>query len=158
MAKTRIQVGDTAPDFELKTHDGRTVRLSDYRSKQPVVLYFYPKDDTPGCTTEACTFRDQYEDFKASGAEVIGISSDGAESHRKFIEKHNLPFILLCDEGGQLRKQYGVPATLGLLPGRVTFVIDRDGIVRHVFSSQLRAARHVAESLAVLKGMTPAGA
>ena len=91
------------------------------------MLYFYPKDDTPGCTKEACTFRDQYEDFTAAGAEVIGVSSDSSESHRKFAGKYSLPFTLLSDRGGEVRKRYGVPATLGLLPGRVTFVIDAGG-------------------------------
>jgi peroxiredoxin Q/BCP len=116
-----------------------------------VVLYFYPKDDTPGCTKEACTFRDQYQDFQDAGAAVLGVSSDSSESHRKFAAKHRLPFTLLADRGGQVRKRYGVPATLGLLPGRVTFVIDAAGVVRHVFNSQLDATRHVGEALGVLQ-------
>jgi thioredoxin-dependent peroxiredoxin len=146
-----VGVGDTAPDFSLPDRSGKTVRLSDYRGKKAVVLYFYPKDDTPGCTKEACTFRDQYQDFTDAGAEVIGVSSDSAESHGKFATKHSLPFVLLADRGGAVRKQYGVPATLGLLPGRVTFVIDRQGTVRHVFNSQLQAARHVSEALGALR-------
>ena len=127
------------------------MRLGDYRGKKAVVLYFYPKDDTPGCTAESCSFRDQYEAFKDAGAEVIGVSSDSAESHARFAEKHRLPFVLLADRGGAVRKQYGVPATLGLLPGRVTFVIDRDGVVRHVFNSQFQATKHVAEALTALQ-------
>jgi peroxiredoxin Q/BCP len=146
-----IKSGDRAPDFTLPDRTGRSVRLSDYRGKQAVVLYFYPKDDTPGCTKEACAFRDQYEVFRDAGAEVIGISSDSAESHSKFAEKYKLPFVLVADRGGAVRKQYGVPATLGLLPGRVTFVIDREGIVRHVFNSQLQATRHVEEALRSLQ-------
>jgi peroxiredoxin Q/BCP len=146
-----VNVGDQAPDFALPDASGRTVRLTDFRGKQPVVLYFYPKDDTPGCTKEACSFRDQYEDFTAAGAEVIGVSSDSSESHQRFAAKYSLPFTLVSDAGGEVRKRYGIPATLGLLPGRVTFVIDAAGVVRHVFNSQLQATRHVEEALASLR-------
>jgi thioredoxin-dependent peroxiredoxin len=146
-----VAPGDTAPDFALPDASGKTVRLSDYRGKKAVVLYFYPKDDTPGCTKEACTFRDQYQDFVDAGAEVIGVSSDAETSHAKFATKHALPFVLLSDRGGAVRKAYGVPATLGILPGRVTFVIDRQGTVRHVFNSQLQATRHVTEALTALR-------
>src|SRR5215831_10163217 len=126
-----VNVGDAAPEFDLSDSSGKRVRLSDFRGKKSVVLYFYPKDDTPGCTKEACSFRDQYEAFKDAGAEVIGVSSDSEASHRKFADKHRLPFTLVADTSGEVRKRYGVPATLGLLPGRVTFVIDRGGVVRH---------------------------
>jgi peroxiredoxin Q/BCP len=146
-----VKVGDRAPDFSLPDASGRAVSLGDFRGKRPVVLYFYPKDDTPGCTKEACTFRDQYEDFTSVGAEVIGVSSDSPESHQKFASKYSLPFTLLSDRGGKVRKLYGVPATLGLIPGRVTFVIDAGGVVRHVFNSQAQAAKHVEESLATLR-------
>ncbi|HVN83623.1 MAG TPA: peroxiredoxin [Candidatus Binatia bacterium] len=149
--KPAIDVGQPAPDFELTDAQGKRVRLADFRGKRAVVLYFYPKDDTPGCTKEACSFRDSYESFKDAGAEVIGVSSDSESSHEKFASKYKLPFTLLADKGGSVRKQYGVPATLGLLPGRVTFVIDRGGVVRHVFNSQLQATRHVEEALNVLK-------
>jgi thioredoxin-dependent peroxiredoxin len=145
-----VRAGDRAPDFALPDADGKDVRLADLRGK-PVVLYFYPKDDTPGCTKEACSFRDQYQDFQDAGAVVIGVSSDSGESHRKFAEKYKLPFTLVSDRGGAVRKLYGVPATLGLLPGRVTFVIGPDGVVRKVFNSQLAATRHVEESLAALR-------
>ena len=148
-----IHVGDRAPDFALPDRNGRTVRLGDYRGKKAVVLYFYPKDDTPGCTKEACAFRDQYQDLQDAGAEVIGVSSDGEAAHEKFATKYRLPFVLLADRGGTVRKQYGVPATLGLLPGRVTFVIDRQGVVRHVFNSQFQATKHVAEALTALRAM-----
>jgi peroxiredoxin Q/BCP len=151
-----VKVGDRAPDFSLPDASGRAVSLGDFRGKRPVVLYFYPKDDTPGCTKEACTFRDQYEDFKSVGAEVIGVSSDSPESHQKFATKYSLPFTLLSDRGGKVRKLYGVPATLGLIPGRVTFVIDTGGVVRHVFNSQAQAAKHVEESLATLRNARPA--
>ena len=146
-----IKVGDAAPEFDLTDAAGKRVKLSDFRGKRNVVLYFYPKDDTPGCTKEACSFRDNYQVFTDAGAEVIGISSDDGASHQKFTEKFHLPFTLVSDTGGSVRKRYGVPATLGLLPGRVTFVIDRDGIVRHVFNSQLQATKHVDEALGVLK-------
>jgi peroxiredoxin Q/BCP len=146
-----VSVGDAAPEFELPDASGKRVRLSDFRGKKSVVLYFYPKDDTPGCTKEACSFRDQYEAFKDAGAEVIGVSSDSETSHQKFASKYKLPFTLVADSGGGVRKRYGVPATLGILPGRVTFVIDRDGVVRHVFNSQLQATKHVDEALGVLK-------
>ena len=146
-----VKVGDKAPDFTLNDQRGKSVHLGDFRGRNAVVLYFYPKDDTPGCTKEACAFRDQYEDFKDAGAEVIGVSSDSEEKHAKFVEKYHLPFTLVADRGGAVRKQYGVPATLGLLPGRVTFVIDRDGVVRHVFNSQFQATQHVSEALQTLR-------
>ena len=150
-----ITAGQQAPDFSLPDANGKTVRLSDFRGKKAVVLYFYPKDDTPGCTKEACAFRDQYEDLKDAGAEVIGVSSDGEAAHTKFATKYKLPFILVSDKGGAVRKQYGVPATLGLLPGRVTFVIDKQGVVRRTFNSQFQATKHVSEAIAALRGMQP---
>src|SRR3989475_8375862 len=119
--------GQKAPAFDLEGNDGKKHALEDYKGKT-VVLYVYPKDDTPGCTKEACGFRDRYEDFRDAGAEVIGVSSDSASSHESFAKRHRLPFTLLSDARGEVRKRYGVPATLGLLPGRVTFVIDREGI------------------------------
>jgi peroxiredoxin Q/BCP len=145
-----VKLGQRAPDFTLPDADGKDVRLADFAGR-PVVLYFYPKDDTPGCTKEACTFRDQYQDFQDAGAAVLGVSSDSSESHRKFAARHRLPFPLLADRGGKVRKRYGVPATLGLMPGRVTFVIDAEGVVRHAFNSQLDATRHVEEALGVLQ-------
>ncbi|MBM4267220.1 MAG: peroxiredoxin [Deltaproteobacteria bacterium] len=148
-----VKIGDTAPEFDLADAAGKRVRLADFRGQKAVVLYFYPKDDTPGCTKEACAFRDSYEAFKDAGAEVIGVSSDSEASHQKFAEKFRLPFTLVADPGGAVRKRYGVPSTLGLLPGRVTFVIDKGGVVRHVFNSQLQATKHVEESLGVLKGL-----
>ncbi len=146
-----IKAGDRAPEFELPDGAGKTVRLADFRGKQPIVLYFYPKDDTPGCTKESCAFRDSYEAFKDAGAEVVGVSSDDSASHGRFATKYKLPFVLLSDRGGSVRKRYGVPATLGLLPGRVTFIIDKDGVVRHVFNSQFSPTQHVTEALDTLK-------
>ncbi|HZH16790.1 MAG TPA: peroxiredoxin [Archangium sp.] len=153
-----IKTGDQAPDFSLPKQDGTPVQLQELLQKAAVVLYFYPKDDTPGCTKEACSFRDSYEAFKDAGAEVVGISSQSAASHEAFAAKHRLPFTLLADEGGKVRRQYGVPSTLGLLPGRVTYVIDRKGVVRHVFNSQINATRHVTEALGIVKQLHAAGA
>ncbi len=149
----RIDVGDPAPDVTLSTHLGEQLPLAGYRGKQPVVLFFYPKDGTPVCTQEVCSFRDAYEDFVAAGAVVIGISGDSAERHDAFAAEHRLPFVLVSDGDGALRRAFGVPKSLGLLPGRVTYVIDRDGIVRHKFSSQFAADRHVQEALAVVRGL-----
>jgi peroxiredoxin Q/BCP len=146
-----VGVGDTAPDFTLPSQSGDQVRLRDIVERGPVVLYFYPKDETPGCTAEACGFRDSYEVFREAGAEVVGVSSDSASSHGRFAEKHRLPFTLLSDDGGRIRKRYGVRPTLGILPGRVTYVIDGQGVVRHVFSSQTGVQRHVQEALDALK-------
>jgi peroxiredoxin Q/BCP len=143
-------VGDPAPDFTLPDQDGRTVSLADLRGSW-VVVYFYPADDTPGCTAESCSFRDSHEDFVDAGARVIGISGQGVESHKKFAEKHQLPFTLLADETNEVRKRYGVGKTLGLLPGRVTYVIDPAGIVRKVFSSQFRPTKHMGEALETIR-------
>jgi peroxiredoxin Q/BCP len=148
---TGLSVGTQAPEFTLNDQHGKPVSLADFRGKKSVVVYFYPKDDTPGCTAEACSFRDQFAEFTDAGAEVIGISSDSEASHKKFAEKHRLPFTLLSDKGRTVRAAYGIPATLGLLPGRVTFVIDKQGIVQLAFNSQINATKHVAESLAVIK-------
>jgi thioredoxin-dependent peroxiredoxin len=148
-----LGVGEPAPDFALPSASGETVRLSDFRGKAEVVLFFYPKDNSPACTLEACSFRDSHEAFREAGAEVIGISADSADSHRRFSERFRLPFILLADVDGAVRAQYGVPRTLGLFPGRVTYLIDRDGIVRHIFSSQFQPWRHVPEALKILEGL-----
>jgi len=148
-----IDVGDKAPDFTLKSQRGETVTLHDFAGKKIVVLYFYPKDMSYGCTKEACAFRDSYEQFKDAGAEVIGVSSQSVESHTIFSTTFALPFILLSDESGEVRKQYGVPSTFGLIPGRVTFVIDKQGVVRHVFNSQFNPDMHVQEALRVIKSL-----
>jgi thioredoxin-dependent peroxiredoxin len=145
-----VKVGDLAPDFKLSSNSGGEMSLLEFRGNKSVVLYFYPKDETPGCTKEACAFRDSYEVFKAQGAEVLGVSSDTVESHKKFAEHHNLSFPLLSDPHGEVRKAYGVPSTLGLFPGRVTYAIDKQGIVRYIFNSQVHAEQHVREALKVL--------
>ena len=152
-----IGIGDSAPDFQLDSQSGETVRLKDVIGQKDIVLYFYPKDNTPGCTTEAQAFRDSYEAFKDLGAEVIGVSSDSVDSHRDFASKCNLPFTILSDSGGKVRKLYGVPSSLGLFPGRVTYVIDRKGVVRYVFSSQMNPAKHVEEAVRMLKEIRDSG-
>lgn len=146
-----IKVGDTAPDFTLPAQNGSAVSLQDFRGQKAVVLYFYPKDDTPGCTAESCAFRDQYEVFKTAGAEVIGVSADSSESHQKFAAKYNLPFTLLTDKGDQVRKLYGATAAFGLFPGRVTYVIDQQGVIQYVFDSMFNFKAHVEEALKTLQ-------
>lgn len=159
MPRTRkVSVGDLAPDFTLPDQSGTPVRLGDLVGQKTVVLYFYPKDETPGCTIEARAFRDSYDQFSAQDAEVVGVSADSVRSHRRFAQRHNLPFLLLSDADGAVRRLYGVEKTLGLLPGRVTYVIDRTGVVRHVYSSQLRATRHPREALMVLSALGDDGA
>jgi thioredoxin-dependent peroxiredoxin len=152
LAKGKVQVGDLALDFTLPAQSVAPVSLGDFLGKTAIVLYFYPKDNTSVCTAEACAFRDSYEVFKDAGAEVIGISSDSVESHQQFAAAHRLPFILLSDVGGVIRKRYGVPTAFGL-PGRVTYIIDRQGIVRHIFFSQFTAEKHVAQALQTLQSI-----
>ncbi|MDB9393265.1 peroxiredoxin [Microcystis aeruginosa] len=146
-----IKVGDRVPDFSLPSQTGTTVNISDLIGKKSLVIYFYPKDDTPGCTAESCAFRDSYEVFTDAGAEVIGISADSPQSHQQFAQKYNLPFTLLSDSDNRVRKLFGVPSTLFVLPGRVTYIIDQEGIVRHIFDSMLDFKAHVTESLNTIK-------
>ena len=146
----RVNVGDAAPDFKLASNTGREMTLSEFKGVKSVVLYFYPKDETAGCTKEACAFRDSYEVFKEHGAEVLGVSSDTVDSHKKFAENHNLSFPLLSDPHGEVRKAYGVPSSFGLFPGRVTYAIDKQGVVKYIFNSQTRPEQHVKEALKAL--------
>ncbi|MFM9825310.1 peroxiredoxin [Flavobacterium sp.] len=148
-----LQLGDKVPDFFAKNQDGTLFESNSVVGVKPVVIYFYPKDNTPGCTAQACSFRDQYEDFKDLGAEVIGISSDSAISHVKFAKKYRLPFILLSDDNQKIRKFFGVkPNLFGLIPGRVTYVLDSDGIIRLVFDSVV-ATKHIPKALEIIKKM-----
>jgi peroxiredoxin Q/BCP len=142
-----MKVGDKIPSFSLKNEQGETVNSNDFIEK-PMVIYFYPKDDTPGCTKEACAFRDNFEDFTDAGITVFGISADGEASHLAFKEKYRLPFSLLSDTGNKVRKQWKVPTDLfGLLPGRVTYAIDETGKIKHIFKSQMKVEQHVKEAL-----------
>jgi peroxiredoxin Q/BCP len=147
-----LQVGDPIPPIALIDQNGLE-RRSDQLNGQPLVLFFYPKDDTPGCTAEVCAFRDGHTDLEALGAQVWGVSGDDAASHSRFAGRHGLPFPLLVDRGNSLRKAFGVPSMLGLLPGRVTYVIDGGGVVRHVFNNLLDGAAHAREALAALKAL-----
>jgi peroxiredoxin Q/BCP len=153
-----LQVGDKAPDFTLTDQSGAPVTLSDRLGEKVVVLYFYPKDNTRGCTAEACSFRDSYESFTDAGAVVIGVSSDSVESHEKFAGKHELPFTLLSDSDRAVRKQYGA-TTMGVVPGRITYVIDQEGVIRHSFSSMMNIGGHIDDALTVVKKLQgqPAG-
>jgi peroxiredoxin Q/BCP len=146
-----VKVGDTAPDFTLSDQNGSRVSLRDFRGKKAVVLYFYPKDDTPGCTAESCGFRDQYEVFKTAGAEVIGVSGDSPQSHQQFAAKYNLPFTLLSDKDNKVRKEYGATMAFGFVPGRVTYVIDQEGVVRFVLDTMFNFQAHVEEALKTLQ-------
>lgn len=146
-----IKIGDTLPHFVTKDNNGNDFDSLTVIGQRPVVIYFYPKNDTPGCTAEACSFRDEYADFRELGAEIIGISSDSVESHQKFIQKYQLPFLLLADEGKKIRKLFGVPTALfGLLPGRVTYIADKTGTVRMVYDS-LSASGHITAALKAIK-------
>jgi peroxiredoxin Q/BCP len=152
--KSEVKVRSIAPDFTLPSQSGQMISLKDFIGEKPVVLFFYPKDDTPGCTKQACVFRDNYEEFRRLGAEVIGISSDSVGSHSRFAAKHSLPFTLLSDEGGKVRKFYGVPNTFGIFPGRVTYIIDKEGVVRRIFSSQLGVEKHAEEAFEALRSIS----
>lgn len=146
-----LKIGDIVPNFTARDSHGEVFESQSVLGRKPLVIYFYPKDNTPGCTTEACSFRDQYEDFKDLGAEVIGISSDSVKSHLKFADKHQLPFILLSDEDKKLRHLFGVRNNLfGLLPGRVTYVIDKNGVVILIFDS-MSAGKHIPKALETVK-------
>ena len=149
--ETPVRVGDVAPEFTLPAAEGTPVSLASFRGKSEVVLFFYPKDNSLICSAEACSFRDSYEAFREAGAEVIGVSTDSARSHQNFAERHRLPFHLLSDPGGAVRARYGVARTFGVVPGRVTYVIDREGIIQHIFSSQFQPTKHVEEALGVLR-------
>lgn len=146
----KVRVGDKAPDFTLPSQNGDNLNFRDLIGKKEIVLYFYPKDFTRGCTKEACAFRDNFETFTRKGAEVIGISSDSVGIHHQFASIHKLPFTLLADEEGKVRRLFGVTSTLGMIPGRATYVIDRSGIVRHIHNSQFRSTSHVDKAIAVL--------
>lgn len=144
---SEISVGSRAPDFTATASDGRTIRLSDYAGRKGLVLFFYPKDGSHVCTAEACAFRDSYDRFQAAGFDVIGVSGDSDAAHRRFGEQHRLPFPLISDRGGDLRRLFAVPKILGLIPGRATYVIDQTGIIRLIFSAMLASDEHVHQAI-----------
>jgi peroxiredoxin Q/BCP len=149
----RVRAGDRAPEFSLPDQDGNPVTLSAVLADRSVVLYFYPRDETLGCTIEACKFRDEHQLFRDAGAEVLGVSDDSVDSHRGFAQHRQLPFRLLSDAGGAVRERYGVGRLLGVLAGRKTFVIDRHGVVRYVFSSRIAMHKHVSEALRIVRAL-----
>ena len=142
-----VKIGDALPDFVLPDENGNPVDICDYKCNEPIIIFFYPKDDTPGCTIEACAFRDNYDEFKLNGAIIIGISADDPTSHLKFKKKYSLPIKLLSDEDSAVHKMFGVTKTLGLLPGRTTYISDRKGFVQRIFNSQFFPKKHVFEAL-----------
>ena len=147
-----LKVGDLVPYFELKDQKGELFKSDTVIGQKPAVVYFYPKDETPGCTAEACSFRDSYEDFKELGAEVIGISSDSIGSHKRFAQRHRLPFILLADTKKVVQRLFKLPKILfGIYTKRITFVIDEAGKVVYVHDSLL-ATSHIKKALKALKG------
>ena len=153
-----IHAGDRAPEFTVTAADGREVSLAKFRGKHTVVIFFYPRDNTSICTQEACAFRDAFEDFVQAGAVVIGVSSDSNETHQSFAAARHLPYLMIADVDGALRRMFGVPNSLLILPGRVTYVIDRDGIVRHVFNALLQGKQHTQEALRIVRELnTSAG-
>jgi peroxiredoxin Q/BCP len=150
---SNLSVGDYAPDFMLRNQADQRVRLTDLLRQGVVVLYFYPKDYSLGCTAEACAFRDRYEAFTEAGAIVVGVSADSTDSHREFVENYNLPFNLLSDEDDAIHERYGVRKTLGVFRGRVTFVIDQRGVIQNIFSSHINFSKHVTEALKVIQSL-----
>ena len=153
-SEEKVTVGSTIPVFSLLDQNGEMFDISSVLGKQNLVLYFYPKDDSPGCTKQACSFRDQYEDFVDAEAVVIGISSDDIISHKAFAKKHELNFTLLSDEKGEIREKFGVPTSfLGLIEGRTTYIVDKNGQVVYIFNSQLQAEKHITEALQALKSL-----
>ncbi len=145
-----LKVGDKAPSFELVDHRGQTVRSDDVLGKGPMVFYFYPKDFTPGCTQEACLFRDAFDELGGLGATIIGVSSDDDDSHRKFSDRYQIQFSLVADTDRKLAKQWGITRPLGLGTRRVTYVIDRSGTIRGAFHHEISMSKHVADVRALL--------
>jgi thioredoxin-dependent peroxiredoxin len=152
-----IHEGQAAPSFTLKDASGKPWSLDALRAKGPVVLFFYPRDESPICTREVCSFRDAHQDFVGAGATVVGISSDGEAAHASFARKQQLNYLLLSDPGGAVRKAYGIPKTLGLVDGRATFVIDASGIVRMAYAAQLVAEGHTTRALETVRALRGAG-
>jgi peroxiredoxin Q/BCP len=147
-----LNVGDSVPVFSLKDQNDSLFNVADYIGKKILVIYFYPKDESSGCTKEACSFRDQYASFTKAGAMIVGINSGTVESHRKFIEHHQLPFTLLSDPGNKVLKMFGVKDKF-FISGRETFVIDKNGKVVFTFDSFINGAAHEREALAFINKM-----
>ena len=151
----RLRVGDHVPEFTATIQDGSTIRLAEYLDRRALVMFFYPRDGTPVCTKEACTFGEKYTRFLAAGTDVIGISGDSARCHQAFSTQHNLPFPLVSDTDGSLRKQFGFTPWPRLIPRRVTYVIDQQGIVRLAYSALFSADEHVRQALEIVTAGLP---
>ena len=147
-----LKKGDRIPSITLVDQDGKNVSLDSFRGN-PLIIYFYPKDNTRVCTAQACGFRANYEAFQEMGAEVIGISGESHESHKQVTNKRKLPFILLSDPKKEARKAFKLPSLLGLLPGRVTFIVDKEGIIKHTFRADFNAEQHIKEALKVVQSL-----
>ena len=152
---TKLVVGSEAPDFQTFSHEGRELNLAELRINGPVVLFFYPRDFTSGCTAQACSFRDTHDDFSGLGATIIGVSADSIESHKKFANKYNLPFHLVSDRKRLLHEKYQVGKTWGILPERITFIIDRDGTIKNIFDSAVYVNKHSTNALEKIHQLTP---
>lgn len=147
-----LNVGDKIPSFTLPDQHGNSFHVDDLLGSRNLVIFFYPKDESPGCTKQACSFRDHYEEFQSLDTEVVGISGQDEQSHASFSDKYQLNFRILSDTGNQVRKLFGVPADfLGAIPGRVTYVVDKAGIIRYVYRSQLNIQSHIKSALEVLR-------
>lgn len=154
MGRSILKIGEQMPSFTLEDQDGTEIPSESLVGEGPLVIFFYPADHTPGCTTQACGFRDQHQDFSDAGARVVGISKDSVASHADFVKQRNLPYTLLSDPDDQVRRAFGVHrALMGLVPGRVTFVLDRVGVVRAVTESSFNPMKHVNEALDVVRGL-----
>ncbi len=153
LAGNELKIGSKVPEFILPDQNGKMFDLEKVVGKENLVIYFYVKDETPGCTKEACTFRDDYTQFQKDNAVVIGISSQSVKSHREFAEKYNLPFTLLSDTNNKVRKLFGVKNVMGSIPGRETFVIDKQGKVVYIFNSNTKPVEHVTEAMRILNGI-----
>ena len=145
-----IGIGSRLPSFSLQDQNGQVFDINSVIGKMNLVIYFYPKDDSPVCTKEACSFRDQYDVFQNNNAKIIGISGQSVESHLAFAKKNHLNFTLLSDEGNKIRKLFGVPSGILGIPGRVTYIVNKNGKVVYVFNSQMNGEKHVQEALRIL--------
>ena len=148
----KIEIGSSVPSFSLKDQNGLMFNIDSVKGRKNLVIYFYPKDDSPGCTKEACSFRDQFDVFTQADAVIIGISGQSVQSHLEFAQKYRLNYTLLSDESNKVRKLFGVPTNLfGLLPGRVTYIVNKQGKVAFIFNSQINAEKHIDEALRILE-------
>ncbi len=146
---SKLSVGDKAPNFETQTYGGKTISLSDYNGKSAVILYFYPRDNTPGCTKEACSMRDGMDDLGALGIQVLGVSTDSVKSHEKFRDKYALNFPLLSDKSKEIVKAYDVESAFGTA-SRKSFLIDKDGVIRHIWE-KVKTSDHANEVMAKVR-------